>query len=99
MRHDRKVSLAMCLFLVAGCILQGMLTERQQVLAADTWEMAETTPYGRYPETVTYTLGKQVSASSGMKDGDSYEDTDVSEDSGGNVRPYADTADAEFMEE
>ncbi|RKJ49044.1 extracellular solute-binding protein [bacterium 1XD42-54] len=74
MRHDRKVSLAMCLFLVAGCILQGMLTERQQVLAADTWEMAETTPYGRYPETVTYTLGKQVSASSGMKDGDSYED-------------------------
>lgn len=74
MRHDRKVSLAMCLFLVAGCILQGMLTERQQVLAADTWELAETTPYGRYPETVTYTLGKQVSASSGMKDGDSYED-------------------------
>lgn len=74
MCHDRKVSLAMCLFLVAGCILQGMLTERQQVLAADTWEMAETTPYGRYPETVTYTLGKQVSASSGMKDGDSYED-------------------------
>lgn len=74
MRHDRKVSLAVCLFLAAGCVSQGMLADGQQVLAADTWEEAETTPYGRYPETVTYTLGKQVSASSGMKDGDSYED-------------------------
>lgn len=40
-----------------------------------SWEEAESTPYGRYPETVNYTLGKMVNAAySGLPEGDSYED-------------------------
>lgn len=39
------------------------------------WEAAGTTPYGRYPETVTYTLGKMVnSVYSGLPEGDTYAD-------------------------
>lgn len=40
----------------------------------DTWEEAETTPYGRYPELVTYTLGQMSGANnSNMPEGDTYE--------------------------
>lgn len=39
------------------------------------WEEAKTTPYGKYPELVTYTLGKMTGANnSNMPEGDTYED-------------------------
>ena len=39
------------------------------------WETAETTPLGRYPELVTYTLGKMTSENnSNMPSADTYED-------------------------
>ena len=39
------------------------------------WEKAQTTPYGRYPETVTYTLAQMSGANnSNMPKGDTYED-------------------------
>ncbi len=38
------------------------------------WEKAKTTPFGRYPETVKYTLGKLTgSNNSNLPDGDTYE--------------------------
>ncbi len=41
---------------------------------ASQWEEAETTPYGKYPELVTYTLGKMTGANnSNMPEGDTYE--------------------------
>ena len=43
--------------------------------AAEQWEKAETTAFGKYPETITYTLGKQTSSNnSNMPEGDTYED-------------------------
>ena len=39
------------------------------------WEKAETTPYGAYPELVTYTLGQMNGANnSNLPEGDTYED-------------------------
>ncbi|HEX3078143.1 MAG TPA: ABC transporter substrate-binding protein [Lachnospiraceae bacterium] len=43
---------------------------------ADAWELASTTPYEPYPETVTYTTGLQVNATITYPDGS----TDTSED-------------------
>lgn len=40
----------------------------------EQWEQAKTTPLGKYPETVTYTLGKQTGTNnSNMPSGDTYE--------------------------
>ncbi len=42
---------------------------------AKQWDEAATTPYGKYPEKVTYTLGKQIGANnSNMPENDTYED-------------------------
>lgn len=42
---------------------------------SEAWESASTTPFGKYPEEVTYTLGKMTGANnSNMPDGDTYED-------------------------
>ena len=39
------------------------------------WENASITPYGKYPELITYTLGKQTGIdNSNMPEGDTYED-------------------------
>ena len=41
----------------------------------DMIEDPSTTPFGRYPETITYTLGKEISTNnSNMPSGDTYED-------------------------
>ncbi len=41
----------------------------------DTEEIAANTPFGRYPETIEYTLGKMVSSDGdGLPNGDTYED-------------------------
>ena len=42
---------------------------------AAEWEEAASTPYGKYPELVTYTLGKMIGDNnSNMPEGDTYED-------------------------
>ena len=67
------LSLAGCLVLT-GC-------NKQQTEKTDTaehtqeWKTAETTPFGRYPEEVIYTLGKMtVMNNSNLPKGDTYED-------------------------
>lgn len=41
----------------------------------EEWEIAQNTPLGRYPETITYTLGKVTAKNnSNMPNGDTYED-------------------------
>lgn len=41
------------------------------------WEEATTTPYGRYPEEIVYTLGQMVSTdTSNLPEGDNYEDNE-----------------------
>lgn len=67
------LSLAGCLVLT-GC-------NKQQTEKTDTaehtqeWKTAETTPFGRYPEEVIYTLGKMTGMNnSNLPKGDTYED-------------------------
>lgn len=67
------LSLAGCLVLT-GC-------NKQQTEKKDTaehtqeWKTAETTPFGRYPEEVIYTLGKMTGMNnSNLPKGDTYED-------------------------
>ena len=77
----KKVWMIGCL-LVAGVLLTGcrqMDTKQntKETMQANSEEMreAETTPYGKYPELVTYTLGKMSGENnSNMPDGDTYED-------------------------
>lgn len=69
--------------LTAVCFLSGCSQKRQpqdsgQQVSEETrkaWEKAETTPYGAYPELVTYTLGQMSGANnSNLPEGDTYED-------------------------
>lgn len=51
-----------------------LLTEKTENQAED-WENAEKTPYGKYPELITYTLGQMSGANnSNLPEGDTYED-------------------------
>lgn len=71
------------LLLAAVCMLSGCgegnraQSSGQQVSEENrkAWEQAETTPYGAYPELVTYTLGQMSGANnSNLPQGDTYED-------------------------
>ena len=47
----------------------------KEAVRTGTWETASQTPYGAYPELVTYTLGQMSGANnSNLPDGDTYED-------------------------
>ena len=49
--------------------------ENTEAASEELWEKAKTTPYGRYPELVTYTLGQMSGANnSNLPEGDTYED-------------------------
>ena len=60
------------------CVSDALLTAGTDAGGGDTaalMEKAENTPFGRYPETVTYTLGKLSGANnSNLPEGDTYED-------------------------
>lgn len=69
--------------LLAGCSGQGQaaaepsgsLQEETDALSGTGWEEAAFTPYGKYPELITYTLGKMIGDNnSNMPEGDTYED-------------------------
>lgn len=71
------------LFVITVCILMGgclhadteLQKEEKQKNSTLDMEAAVTTPYGRYPELVTYTLGKMTGSNhSNMPSGDTYED-------------------------
>lgn len=65
---------AILLMSVWGCTEENGEVEDKEATEKE-WSQAATTPYGRYPETVTYTLGKQIGAdNSQMPEGDTYED-------------------------
>ena len=50
-------------------------TESTETVRTGTWETAAQTPYGAYPELVTYTLGQMSGANnSNLPDGNTYED-------------------------
>ena len=76
MRHGKIV--ALCLAMVVGVC--SCSTYDQKSIQKDDgtykeqYEMACTTPFGKYPETVTYTLGKMTGTNnSNMPEGDTYE--------------------------
>lgn len=65
---------AMFTFTICGCSDSDGGTDGGKA-TEKAWEEAAKTPYGKYPETVTYTLGKQIGANnSNMPEGDTYED-------------------------
>lgn len=66
----------LCTF--CGCTEPKKLRDSGQQMSEESrkaWEKAETTPYGAYPELVTYTLGQMNGANnSNLPEGDTYED-------------------------
>lgn len=62
----------------AGSEMNVTLSPAQQKEADNkVWETAEKTPYGKYPELVTYTLGQMSGANrSNLPEGDTYEDNE-----------------------
>lgn len=65
------------LALLAGCFFfTGQETSRKnQENLDEKYEIACTTPFGKYPEEITYTLGKMTSSNnSNLPEGDTYED-------------------------
>lgn len=66
----------LCIF--CGCTEPKKLRDSGQQMSEESrkaWEKAETTPYGVYPELVTYTLGQMNGANnSNLPEGDTYED-------------------------
>jgi putative aldouronate transport system substrate-binding protein len=82
MKKDKYISLilivAMLLFL-SGCNSGNVKTsdDISQEEYESMMKEAETTPYGRYPETIHYTLGKVTGENnSNLPDGDTYEDNE-----------------------
>ncbi len=75
----RILSIVLCgLLMLGACSREGdsdsgqMLSEEEYAVAM---EAAKTTPYGKYPEQVIYTLAKMSAVNnSGMPEGDTYED-------------------------
>lgn len=66
----------LCTF--CGCTEPKKIRDPGQQMSEESrkaWEKAETTPYGAYPELVTYTLGQMNGANnSNLPEGDTYED-------------------------
>ena len=79
----KRVFLWLCVaivFMMAGCGLFRTSGDPEALQEADSgansgsWEEAKTTPYGKYPEPVTYTLGQMSGTNrSNLPDGDTYE--------------------------
>lgn len=79
-RENKKIGIA---FLAAAVLLsfsscknQEKPQEEREAKTEDReWEEAENTPYGKYPELVTYTLGQMSGANnSNLPEGNTYED-------------------------
>ena len=84
-RYGKMLPAALCIVGIIAFVLlwENRLPEERRKEAADNsgeateaqWKTAETTPLGKYPETVEYTLGKISGANnSNLPVGDTYED-------------------------
>ena len=80
-KASRAAAFLAAAVLAAGGIGCGSVQESSAGLEQGTsdraaeWEEAASTPYGKYPELVTYTLGKMIGDNnSNMPEGDTYED-------------------------
>lgn len=71
----RLVIITFCIiFSINGCF-STMNSKEEVMYKTKQYEEACTTPFGRYPETITYTLGKMTGVNnSNMPAGDTYED-------------------------
>lgn len=75
----KGIAVLAVLFLLSGCRREEkILHNTGQEMSEETrkaWEKARTTPYGAYPELVTYTLGQMSGANdSNLPEGNTYED-------------------------
>lgn len=62
--------IAMCALMACSC----NNSSKDTISAEEQLKLAKTTPLGKYPETISYTLGKQISVNnSNMPEGDTYE--------------------------
>ena len=74
------LSTILSLALLTGCSLGTAEMEKTDIdvlseKSSKSWKQAETTPLGKYPELVTYTLGQMKGANnSNLPDGQTYED-------------------------
>lgn len=79
MKRSKRIIILGCmaaavLFCMGGCAKKQPENEKKTETDADEWTEAKTTPLGKYPELVTYTLGKVTAENnSNMPDGDTYE--------------------------
>lgn len=79
-RENKKIGMAFLaaavLLSFSGCKNQEKPQEEREAKTEDReWEKAENTPYGKYPELVTYTLGQMSGANnSNLPEGNTYED-------------------------
>lgn len=61
--------------MLGGCKSSRSSKEDKEITIEEQYEKAATTPFEKYPELVTYTLGKEISTNnSNMPKGDTYED-------------------------
>ena len=62
--------IAVCALMACSC----SNNNKDIISTEEQSELAKTTPLGKYPETISYTLGKQISSNnSNMPEGDTYE--------------------------
>lgn len=79
-RENKKIGMAFLaaavLLSFSGCKNQEKPQEEREAKTEDReWEEAENTPYGKYPELVTYTLGQMSGPNnSNLPEGNTYED-------------------------
>ena len=70
-----SVIMFLMIFIQAGCGSKSTTSKPSDMDFAEQMQEASTTPYGKYPELVTYTLGKLTgSNNANMPEGDTYED-------------------------
>ena len=77
MKRFISLGLVICtaLTMFYGCKDKENNKENNKVSLEEQYEKAKTTPFEKYPERITYTLGKEISTNnSNMPNGDTYED-------------------------
>lgn len=88
MKRTKWIPIILCIAIIISLsvlILDDRFSSKDSSVSSDdppventtdtTWEEAETTPLGKYPELITYTLGKiTADNNSNMPEGDTYED-------------------------
>lgn len=75
--RKRFVSVLLVALMMTGCTFSAKEEEQENEKQnlEEQYEVARTTPFGKYPEEVTYTLGKMASTNnSNLPSGDTYED-------------------------